>query len=106
MVPLFPPTIAETEANGPLEDLCSSCFAASAVAAAAVAAATCAAVSYAASAAAAAVVAAAVPAKCRFSSEVILHKWPNSKEAVMLVGAFRPEQPLCQVRIGKYLKAR
>ncbi|CDJ58554.1 strictosidine synthase domain-containing protein, putative, partial [Eimeria maxima] len=39
-------------------------------------------------------------------SWVILHKWPNSKEVVMLVGAFRPEQPLCQVHIEKYLQAR
>lgn len=44
-----------------------------------------------------------LPAKCRFSAEVILHQWPGSSESVMLVGAFRPEQPLCQVRVGRYM---
>ncbi|KAL8426851.1 hypothetical protein Efla_002459 [Eimeria flavescens] len=44
-----------------------------------------------------------LPPKCKYSSEVKLHRWPGSSEPVLLVGAFRPEQPLCQVRIGKYL---
>ncbi|KAL8273502.1 hypothetical protein Esti_002568 [Eimeria stiedai] len=44
-----------------------------------------------------------LPAKCRYSAEVIMHRWPGASEAVLLVGSFRPEQPLCQVRISKYL---
>ncbi|KAL8451073.1 hypothetical protein Emag_002946 [Eimeria magna] len=44
-----------------------------------------------------------LPNICKYSAEVILHRWPGASEAVMLVGSFRPEQPLCQVRISKYL---
>ncbi|OEH78040.1 strictosidine synthase domain-containing protein [Cyclospora cayetanensis] len=44
-----------------------------------------------------------LPPKCRYSSEAILHKWPGATEPVMLIGAFRPEQPLCQIKISKYL---
>ncbi|KAL8451322.1 hypothetical protein Emed_002050 [Eimeria media] len=37
-----------------------------------------------------------VPSKCKYSAEVILHRWPGASESVLLVGSFRPEQPLCQ----------
>lgn len=43
-----------------------------------------------------------VPQKCKFSTEVVLHRWPGSPESVMLVGGFHPQQPLCQVRLGNY----
>lgn len=45
-----------------------------------------------------------LPAKCRFSSEAIVHQWPGSQGPVMLVASFSKHQSICQIRLDKYFK--